>query len=250
MSKPVKGLGRAYYTQASVRNHSAGMCQSVAPAAMMRWAELAFPVPKPPVSYCLFALGVVVTKAIFLSWISALLVVTLPWWLGSATTQLINELGALDYSGRSLANGAFLLSGAFWMGTVEAVRKQLEPQRLDAWLRFGTIAFAASLIGRMVFPCDLNCPLDGSVTQLVHNTLVWVLYAGALIAGWRLPNLNVTVALLKGLLLACFVLLQWGFWHRDGWPGLWQRGYEASFAVLWLIWVHHLTRAENAKADQ
>ena len=152
--------------------------------------------------------------------------------------------------GRSLVNGLFLLSGAFWMGTVEAARKQLEPQRLAPWLRFGVIAFAASLIGRMIFPCDLNCPLDGSATQLVHNTLVWVLYAGALIAGWRVPNLTLAVRLLKWLLLVCFVLLQWAFWHRDAWPGLWQRGYELSFAVLWLIWVHYITRVQSAKADR
>ena len=191
------------------------------------------------------------TKAIFLSWLSALVLVVLPWSLGlTAPTRLINELGALEHSGRSLVNGLFLLSGAFWMGTVEAARKQLEPQRLDPWLRFGVIAFAASLIGRMIFPCDLNCPLDGSATQLVHNTLVWVLYAGALIAGWRVPNLTLAVRLLKWLLLVCFVLLQWAFWHRDAWPGLWQRGYELSFAVLWLIWVHYITRVQSAKADR
>ena len=191
------------------------------------------------------------TKAIFLSWLSALVLAVLPWSLGlTAPTRLINELGALEHSGRSLANGLFLLSGAFWMGTVEAARKQLEPQRLDPWLRFGVIAFAASLIGRMIFPCDLNCPLDGSATQLVHNTLVWVLYAGALIAGWRVPNLTLAVRLLKWLLLVCFVLLQWAFWHRDAWPGLWQRGYELSFAVLWLIWVHYITRVQSAKADR
>lgn len=189
------------------------------------------------------------TKTIFLSWVSALLLVLLPWLLGALPTQLINELGALEYSGHSLANGAFLLTGAFWMGTIEAVRQQLEPQRLDAWLRFGAIAFAASLIGRLLFPCDRYCSPDGSVTQILHNTLVWVLYAGALIAGWRLPKLNLSVRLLQWLLLVCFVLLQWAFWHRDFWPGVWQRGYELSFALLWLLWVHHLTRTEGAKAD-
>ncbi|WP_157954347.1 DUF998 domain-containing protein [Saccharospirillum mangrovi] len=192
-------------------------------------------------------------KTGFLAWLAALLLVGLPWLLGAVQpdyrlAQLINELGALDQPGRSLANGTFLLCGAFWMGSVEAVRKQLEPRPMDAWVRFGVIAFAASLIGRMVFPCDLNCPPSGSVTQLVHNSLLWVLYAGAMVAGWRLALAGRLAWLLKIALLVCFVLLQLSFWQRDWWPGLWQRGYELAFAALWVSWVQALLRAERTKA--
>lgn len=199
-------------------------------------------------------MGATVSKAIFLSWVSTVLLVGLPWLLGTSVSgysalQLINELGALEQGGRSLATGVFLLTGAFWMGSVEAARKQLEPLRLDAWVRFGAIAFAASLIGRLVFPCDLHCPLDGSVTQVLHNTLVWVLYAGALVAGWRLAIEGGAGRVLKLLLLVCFVLLQLAFWQRSWWPGLWQRGYELSFAGLWLLWLHQITRAPGAEAE-
>ncbi|WP_146171239.1 DUF998 domain-containing protein [Saccharospirillum sp. MSK14-1] len=190
------------------------------------------------------------SKALFLSALSALLIFATPWLLGlDLPNQLINERGALEYSERSLANGVFLLIGAFWMGTVEAVRKFHEPQRMDPWVRFGVIAFAASLIGRMVFPCDLSCPLQGSVTQLLHNTLVWVLYAGALVAGWRLTLMTVLGRVLKWVLLVCFVLLQLAFWQRNAWPGVWQLGYEWSFAVLWLLWVYQTTRADGAKVN-
>lgn len=193
------------------------------------------------------------SKTGYLAWLAALLLVVLPWLLGAVQpdyhfTQLINELGALNQPGRSLATGAFLLCGAFWMGSVEAVRKTLEPQPMDAWVRFGVIAFAASLIGRMVFPCDLTCPPTGSANQLVHNSLLWVLYAGALVAGWRLALSGRLAWLVKIVLLVCFVLLQLSFWQRDWWPGLWQRGYETAFAILWVIWVQTVLRAVRAKA--
>lgn len=189
-------------------------------------------------------------KARFLTGLAALLLVGLPLWLtfsaGQPFTQLINTLGALDQPGRSIANGVFLLTGAFWMGSVEAVRKQLEPQAMDAWVRFGVIAFAASLIARLVFPCDQSCPLDGSTNQLVHNTLVWVLYSGALVVAWRLPLSGTWARLLQAAAVICFVLLQWAFWHRQAWPGLWQRGYELAFALLWWLWVERLARSQRA----
>ncbi|MHA7879448.1 MAG: DUF998 domain-containing protein [Saccharospirillum sp.] len=189
------------------------------------------------------------TKASLLSVLSATLLVGLPWWLGwqvpnYAPSQFISELGALDAPSRSLANGAFFLIGAFWMGTVEAVRKQLEPAPMDRFVRFGAIGFAASYIISVVFPCDAGCPVDGSVSQWLHNTLIWVLYAGAMLAAARLrtPAAPAVGAVLKGLMLLCFVLLQYSAIDRDWAPGYWQRGYEACFAVLWLLWVLPLSR--------
>jgi hypothetical protein len=186
-------------------------------------------------------------KAKMLSVLAAMLMIGLPIALGIATpgyssVRFISELGALDMPNRSAANGAFLLIGAFWMGAVEATRKSLEPDKMDPWIRFGAIAFAASYIGSVVFPCDLGCPVTGSGSQLIHNTLIWVLYAGAVLAGIRMmasPSVKGMRALKVTLVLA-FLVMQLAAWERQWLPGLWQRLYELNFAVLWLLWVVRL----------
>lgn len=185
-----------------------------------------------------------VPKVVLLSVLSVLLLIVAPWWLGALVAgyhpgRFISELGALDMPGRSIANGVFLLTGAFWMGTVEAARQQLEPQRLDPWLRYGVIAFASASIAGVIFPCDLGCPVDGSVNQTLHNTLVWLLYAGGVVAGMRLSTgRRWADRLLKTLLLLSFLAMQLALLDRQWWPGLFQRGYELCFALLWLAWVY------------
>lgn len=189
-------------------------------------------------------------KAVFLSVVSSVLLIGLTWALsfsveGYSITRFISELGALNMPNRSLANGAFFLIGAFWMGTVEAVRKSVEPARLDPWVRFGVIAFAASYIGSVVFPCDLKCPLVGSPSQIIHNTLIWALYAGAVFAGVRLPfsSARIPVRALKTALVVFFLAMQVASWQRQWWPGIWQRGYELCFVTLWLMWIYQLMNA-------
>lgn len=187
------------------------------------------------------------TKAMMLSILAALLLVALPWVLGArvpdySSAQFISELGALDMPNRSAANGAFLLIGAFWMGAVEAARKALEPVKMDPWVRFGGIAFAASYIASVVFPCDLGCPATGSSNQLIHSTLIWGLSAGAVVSGVRLvPSTSVKgMRVLKGTLVLTFLVLQLAAWQRNWLPGLWQRLFELNFAVLWVLWVWRL----------
>lgn len=187
------------------------------------------------------------TKAMMLSMLATLLLVALPWVLGArvpgySSVQFISELGAIDMPNRSAANGAFLLIGAFWMGAVEAARKALEPNKIDPWVRFGAIAFAASYIGSVVFPCDLGCPVSGSANQLIHSTLIWVLSAGAVVSGVRLvPATSVKgMSALKVTLVLTFLVLQVAAWQRDWYPGVWQRLFELNFAVLWVLWVWRL----------
>jgi hypothetical protein len=182
-----------------------------------------------------------------LSVLAVLLMVGLPLVLGVAvpnysSAQFISELGALDMPNRSAANGAFLLTGAFWMGAVETTRRSVEPHKMDPWIRFGVIAFAASYIGSVVFPCDLGCPVSDSGSQLIHNTLLWVLYAGAVLAGVRMmPSPSVKgMRALKVTLVLAFLAMQFAAWERQWLPGLWQRLYELNFAVLWLLWVYRL----------
>ncbi|MEX1213914.1 DUF998 domain-containing protein [Saccharospirillum sp.] len=186
-------------------------------------------------------------KALMLSMLAAILLVTLPWVLGSqvpgySSAQFISELGALDMPNRSVANGAFLLVGAFWMGAVEATRKALEPGKMDPWVRFGVIAFAASYIVSVVFPCDLGCPATGSGSQLIHSTVIWVLSAGAVVSGVKLVPLPSVkgMRVLKGTLVLAFLVLQLAAWQREWLPGLWQRLFELNFAVLWVLWVWRL----------
>lgn len=186
-------------------------------------------------------------KAMMLSILAAVLLVALPWVLGSqvpgySSARFISELGAFDMPNRSVANGAFLLIGAFWMGAVEATRKALEPAKMDPWVRFGAIAFAASYIASVVFPCDLGCPATGSGSQLVHSTLIWVLSAGAVVAGVKLspvPSIK-GMRVLKGTLLLFFLVMQLAAWQRDWLPGVWQRLFELNFAVLWVLWLWRL----------
>lgn len=186
-------------------------------------------------------------KAMMLSILAAVLLVALPWVLGFqvpgySSARFISELGAFDMPNRSVANGAFLLIGAFWMGAVEAARKALEPVKMDPWVRFGAIAFAASYIGSVVFPCDLGCPATGSGSQLVHSTLIWVLSAGAVVAGVKLhpvPSIK-GMRVLKGTLVLLFLVMQLAAWQRDWLPGVWQRLFELNFAVLWVLWVWRL----------
>ncbi len=182
------------------------------------------------------------SKAAFLSILASALLVILPWILGARipnydATRFISELGALDTPGRSLANGAFFLIGAFWMGAVEATRKALEPAPMDPWIRFGVIGFAASYIGSVVFPCDYHCPVGGSVNQFIHNTLIWVLYAGACVAGVRMKLNQPGALLLRICLVLCFLGMQLAAWQREWAPGLWQRGYEYLFVALWWLWL-------------
>ncbi|GGX59408.1 DUF998 domain-containing protein [Saccharospirillum salsuginis] len=194
------------------------------------------------------------TKTVFLSALASALLILMPWVLGAQVsgydaTRFISELGALDMPNRSMANGAFFLIGAFWMGTTEAVRKGLEPAPMDPWIRFGVIAFAASYIGSVIFPCDYQCPVGGSFNQTVHNTLIWVLYAGAFVAAVRMP-LPGRVGLgrtLKVLTVVCFMSMQLAAWERDWWPGIWQRAYEACFVVLWWLWLNNLYSRKEAE---
>lgn len=192
-------------------------------------------------------------KTLFLSVLSSLLLVILPWVLGAQVdgydaTRFISELGALDMPNRSMANGAFFLIGAFWMGTTESVRRWLEPAPMDPWIRFGVIAFAASYIGSVVFPCELGCPIGGSINQVVHNTLIWVLYAGAVVAIIRMPLPGSVAAgrLLKVLAVSVFFAMQIAAWQRQWWPGIWQRAYEVCFVLMWWLWLNGRMKSEPA----
>ncbi|WP_320827532.1 hypothetical protein [Reinekea sp.] len=153
------------------------------------------------------------------------------------SVDLISLLNATGATNTALANGLFLLLGIFWMGAIDSTRRFLEPQLLDGWLRFSAIAFAASYLLGMIFPCDAGCPPTGSSAQLVHTSLVWLLYCGPAVFAGRLllrqPDRQTRHLAL--LLLLIFAGLQVDALVLRSTPGLWQRIYELLFCWLWWL---------------
>ena len=148
----------------------------------------------------------------------------------------VSRLNEVDAEYQALSSGLFLLIGIFWMGAIDTVRRSIEPKKMDPWLRFSVIAFAASYLLSMVFPCDAGCPPTGSLNQLLHNTLVWLLYAGPFVFAIRvffLPGMTLTERGICTPLLGVFVVMQLDvlFWQNG--PGVLQRVYEFLFCWLW-----------------
>ena len=152
----------------------------------------------------------------------------------------LNEIGAHN---QALANGLFLLIGVFWMGSIDATRRWMEPTLFDPWLRFSAIAFAASYILSMVFPCDSGCPPFGSLNQNLHSTIVWGLYAGPLVFALRVLKTSSSSTLdrfLSSSLVILFILMQIDTLFVHIAPGLWQRFYDLLFCSLWWRVQHRL----------
>jgi hypothetical protein len=164
--------------------------------------------------------------------------------------DLIRLLNTEDASHQALASGLFLLLGIFWMGAIDSTRRFLEPRPFDNWLRFSAIAFAASYLLSMLFPCDDGCRPGGSMTQLVHSSLLWLLYGGpAVFAGrllWAKPERQIRH--LAALLLLVFAVLQLDVFVFQASPGLWQRIYELLFCWLWWLTLHAIVKADRAEA--
>ncbi len=174
--------------------------------------------------------------AVFLSLVG----VALLTWINPQLTAIdfISQLNEIGSPQQSLGNGLFFITGVFWIGVIDTTRKALEPKRIDQVLRFSVIAYAACMILSVFFPCDADCPPGGSLNQIMHNTLVWVLYAGPFVFAIRCLLIKSAVKpqkYLAILIVLIFVCLQVDvFWQR--WvPGLLERTYEAVFCFLWWI---------------
>ncbi|ATX77713.1 MULTISPECIES: hypothetical protein [Reinekea] len=164
--------------------------------------------------------------------------------------DLIGLLNSENASHQALANGLFLLLGIFWMGAVDSTRRFIEPRSLDSWLRFSAIGFAASYLFSMLFPCDNGCLPGASVSQMVHSSVLWLLYCGpAVFAGrllWGKPERQIRH--LAALLLLVFAVLQLDAFVFQASPGLWQRIYELLFCWLWWLSLHAMVKADSAQA--
>lgn len=149
--------------------------------------------------------------------------------------QVVSRLNELGAQHQSLASGLFFLIGIFWIGALDQTRRWLEPASFDPWLRFAAMAFAASYLLSMVFPCDVGCTPGGSLSQWLHVTLVWGLYYGPLIFALRclrrftgLIRVWSVAVVLAAVILHADLLILGG--ERSG---LWQRFYELAFCLLW-----------------
>ncbi|EAR07606.1 DUF998 domain-containing protein [Reinekea blandensis] len=156
----------------------------------------------------------------------------------------LNEVGAEH---QSLASGLFLLIGVFWIGTLDQTRRWLEPQPFDGWLRFSAMAFAASYLLSMVFPCDEGCKPSGSLSQWLHLTLVWGLYFGpAVFAARALQQYSGLIRGLSIVVILFFAVLHVDLLFFDGrTSGVWQRAYEAVFCLLWWQVLSRLLRTPD-----
>ena len=158
----------------------------------------------------------------------------------------ISRLNEVNATYQAYANGLFFLIGIFWMGSINTIRRTLEPKQVDSWLMYSAIAFAASYILSVVFPCDEGCPPVGSANQMIHNTLVWVLYAGPAVFAGRVMKLQLFSGwpnyVAKGM-LAIFFVMQIDSAMTQFMPGIWQRIYDIGFCGLWwLVLVHYQKR--------
>ena len=128
----------------------------------------------------------------------------LPAWLRpdySPLAQYISELGALGAPYAGLVNWAgYLPSGILFAIALASFWCHWRPRGLQAAGLALLFCEPLAWIGSALFPCDLGCPADGSLSQVLHNVLAVFTYTGT--------GLGVT-------LLACAPGLR--VWQRLGW---------------------------------
>jgi hypothetical protein len=154
----------------------------------------------------------------------------------------ISRLNEVNASVAQAANGLFFLMAIFWMGSVNTIRRTLEPKKVDAWLMYSAIAFAASYILSVVFPCDEGCPPFGSTNQILHSTLVWCLYGGPVVFAGRLIKLKLVTGwpvILCWSMVSIFLIMQIDTLFIHSMPGVWQRVYDLGFCILWWLTLTH-----------
>lgn len=136
------------------------------------------------------------------SWLST--VFLLPAWLRpdySPLAQYISELGATGAPHAGWVNWAgYLPSGVLFAIALASFRRRWRPRGVQALGLALLFCEPLAWIGSAIFPCDLGCPGQGSLSQAIHNLLALFTYTGT--------GLGV-------LLLACAPGLQ--VWQRLGW---------------------------------
>jgi hypothetical protein len=153
----------------------------------------------------------------------------------------VSRLNEMEMAYQSFGHGLFLLIGIFWMGALDNIRRSLEPKTMDPVLRFSVLAYAASYILSMVFPCDTGCPPSGSLNQLMHSSLVWGLYCGPAVFAVRYlfeKSLARQMKVFSAVILLNFILFQIDVFILHRLAGIFQRLYETAFCCLWWQVLH------------
>ncbi|WP_057634662.1 DUF998 domain-containing protein [Stenotrophomonas humi] len=154
----------------------------------------------------------------------------------SAMSQYISELGATDSAHAVLISmGGFIPVGALaalLLGAMAAHVPVSGASRVGYWL---LMCEPLAWIGSALAPCDLGCPLEGSLSQAVHNLLGVFTYLGTtlgLVLLAATPHIKLPTRLfwiaLATIWLLLFVLM--GTPPLHDWRGLLQRLSE------WLVY--------------
>lgn len=154
----------------------------------------------------------------------------------SAMSQYISELGATDSAHAVLISmGGFIPVGVLAALLLGAMARRVPvsgASRVGYWL---LLCEPLAWIGSALAPCDLGCPLQGSLSQAVHNLLGVFTYLGTTLGLLLLattPQIKRRTRLLWIVLaiiwLLLFVLM--GTPQLHDWRGLLQRLAE------WLVY--------------
>lgn len=119
----------------------------------------------------------------------------------SPVAQYISELGASGAPYAAVVSWAgYLPSGVLFAVALASFWRHWRPRGVQAVGLALLFCEPLAWIGSAIFPCDLGCPAQGSIAQVVHNLLALFTYSGT--------GLGV-------VLLACAPGLC--LWQRLGW---------------------------------
>lgn len=183
--------------------------------------------------------------------------VALPTALGFAwpaydpITSFLSELGATGAPRATLMNfGGFLPASVLWAVGVLSLLNEERTKHLwiGVLLLLGT---SISYAGAAFFPCDSGCPMEGSPSQMMHNSLGIVGYLtaplGMAVIGMHFLRQRQSAAAAVSFLATATTTL--GFLmmvvpEMEGARGAWQRLADFSL-FIWLITISVILRSRQ-----
>ncbi len=150
-------------------------------------------------------------------------------------TPWANTLTYAGFLATTLLLSAFVLVSAPLIQATGA-------SRVGKWLLWSA---PASYFLAVVAPCDAGCPLDGSLSQILHNLFAIIAYFGmgasiallSLAPGFRSFPMRRTFMLLSGLAfpIVFFAMVQPDL---ESWGGLMQRSLDIALAtsLIFVAW--------------
>lgn len=104
----------------------------------------------------------------------------LRWSDYRATRDFISELGAAGAPDAAAMNVSFLIAGLLFVAACVLIARRKGGGRAAAALALVSLV-GVSYVMAAIVPCDAGCPSEGSLSQMLHNTLGGLGYlAGAI----------------------------------------------------------------------